>query len=170
MLSAVKHELIIDPARLDLDRPIADIEAIRAVNPHRFELEQLSAILHEDLDQKICVALREVRPDEFWVRGHMPGAPLMPGVLMLEAAAQLSCYYAVKSGMLGDGTVGFGGVDRCRFRGVVKPGDRLVIMIRMIQARPGRMIVADFQGVVGDQLVLDGTLRGVAIPRSALQA
>jgi len=165
----VNNEFIIEPSLLDLDQPIADIETIRRLNPHRFEMEQLSAILYEDLDNHLCAALKEVRGDEFWVRGHMPGAPLMPGVLMLEAAAQLSCYYAVKNDLLGTGTVGFGGVDRCRFRGVVKPGDRLVVMIRMVQARRGRMIVADFQGVVGRNIVLDGTLRGVAIPSSAVQ-
>ena len=144
----MKNEFIIDPSLLDLDRPIADIEAIRQLNPQRYEMEQLTAILYEDFDNKVCAALKEVTEDEFWVRGHMPGTPLMPGVMMLEAAAQLSCYYAIKNDLLGGGVVGFGGVDECRFRGVVRPGDRLILMVEMLKARRGRMIIAKFQGVV----------------------
>ena len=73
MAGTTKGNFIVDLALLDLDRPIADIEAIRAQNPQRHEMEQLSAILYEDLDLNVCAALKEVGEDEFWVRGHMPG-------------------------------------------------------------------------------------------------
>jgi 3-hydroxyacyl-[acyl-carrier-protein] dehydratase len=164
----VKNEFIVDPSLLDFANPIADIDAIRQVNPHRHEMEQLTSILYEDLESNVCAALKSVTEDEFWVRGHMPGMPLMPGVLMLEAAAQLSCYYAIKIDMLGNGVVGFGGVDDCRFRGVVRPGDQLVLMVKLLKGRRGRMIIARFQGVVEDNIVLEGTLRGVVIPSDAL--
>ena len=98
----VKSEFIIDPSLLDLDNPIADIEAIRELNPQRHEMEQLTAILHEDVERRACAALKEVTQDEFWVRGHMPGMPLMPGVLICEAAAQMCSYFAHKHRLLGD--------------------------------------------------------------------
>ncbi len=163
-------EFIIDPTLLDLDNPIADIDAIRRLNPQRYEMEQLTAILHEDLDRNVCAALKVVTEDEFWVRGHMPNKPLMPGVMMLEAVAQLSSYYATKNDLLGDEgvVVGFGGVDHCRFRGVVRPGDRLILMVDLIKARRGRLFIAAFQGVVDRTLVLEGTLRGVAIPADSI--
>ena len=164
----MKNEFIIDPSLLDISKPIADIDTIRQCNPHRYEMEQLTAILYEDLENNVCAALKSVSEDEFWVRGHMPGMPLLPGVLMLEAAAQLSCYYAIKVDMLGNGVVGFGGVDDCRFRGVVKPGDQLILMVRLLKARRGRMIIAQFQGVVEDNIVLEGKLRGVVIPSDAI--
>ena len=165
-----KSKFIIDPALLDLDKPIADIEGIRSMNPQRFEMEQLTAILYEDLESNCCAALKEITDEEFWVRGHMPGMPLMPGVVMLEAVAQLSSYFTQKHDLLGAEMVGFGGLDDVRFRGVVTPGDRLVLMVKMIKNRRGRMIVAAFQGVVGENIVLEGTLRGIPIPVEAVES
>lgn len=157
-------EFIIDPSLLDLDHPIADIEAIRELNPQRHEMEQLTAILHEDPQRHACAAYKEVTSEEFWVRGHMPGMPLMPGVIMLEAVAQLSSYFTQKHDLLGAAMVGFGGVDEVRFRGVVTPGDKLIVMVILEKARRGRMIVARFQGLVDGQIVLEGVLRGIPIP------
>ena len=169
MAGTTKGNFIVDLALLDLDRPIADIEAIRAQNPQRHEMEQLSAILYEDLDLNVCAALKEVGEDEFWVRGHMPGMPIMPGVVMLEAVAQLSSYFSQKNDLLGAEMVGFGGVDGVKFRGIVTPGDRLILMVRLLKARRGRMIVAEFQGVVDGSMVLEGTLKGIPIPVSAVE-
>ena len=163
-----KSEFIIDPALLDIERPIAGIEEIRALNPQRHEMEQLTAILHEDLERNACAAFKEITDQEFWVRGHMPGMPLMPGVIMLEAVAQLSSYYTQKHDLLGAAMVGFGGVDEVRFRGVVTPGDQLIVMVMLEKARRGRMIVARFQGVVDENLVLEGVLRGIPIPIEAV--
>ena len=89
-----------DMAQLDLSRVVADREAIRRVNPQRFEMEQLTAIVHLDPEQHLVVGYKDVRPDEFWVRGHMPNYPLLPGVIMCEAAAQLCSYYTVTAGLL----------------------------------------------------------------------
>ncbi|MFG0255118.1 MAG: 3-hydroxyacyl-ACP dehydratase FabZ family protein [Rhodopirellula sp. JB053] len=164
----MKSEYIIQPSILDFDKPIAGIEEIRKFNPQRHELEQLTAILHEDLETHSCAAYKQITEDEFWVRGHMPGMPLMPGVMMLEAVAQLSSYYTQKHDLLGAAMVGFGGVDEVRFRGVVVPGDRLILMVRLDKTRRGRMIVASFQGVVGENLVLEGCLRGIPIPIEAV--
>lgn len=164
----MKSQTIIDLSLIDLDNPIADIEAIRQVNPQRYEMEQLTAILYEDPQENSCAAVKEVTEDEFWVRGHMPGMPLMPGVVMLEAVAQLSSYFTQKHDLLGTEMVGFGGLDDVRFRGVVSPGDRLILMVKLVKARRGRMIVAAFQGIVGENVVLEGTLRGIPIPVEAI--
>ena len=166
----VKQEFIIDPSLLDLEKPIADIEAIRAFNPQRHEMEQLTSVLYEDLDRHVCAALKKVTEDEFWVRGHMPGMPLMPGVVMLEAVAQLSSYFTQKNDLLGAEMVGFGGVDAVRFRGVVTPGNDLILMVQLLKVRRSRMIVAAFQGLVDNSLVLEGTLRGIPIPVEALES
>ena len=80
---------LVDPATIDTSRVLADGEAIRRGNPQRFEMEQLTAIVFLDQADHLIIGYKDVRDDEFWVRGHMPGYPLMPGVMMCEAAAQL---------------------------------------------------------------------------------
>lgn len=157
-------EFIVDLDLLDFDRPLADLEAIRALNPQRYEMEQLTAVLYEDLDRNVCAAYLQTSNDCFWARGHMPGMPLMPGMLMIEAAAQVASFFTQRHDLLGAQMVGFGGVDNVKFRGVVLPGDRLVLMVKLIKARRNRMIVAHFQGVVGDQIVCEGELKGIPIP------
>ncbi|MEC7408205.1 MAG: 3-hydroxyacyl-ACP dehydratase FabZ family protein [Rubripirellula sp.] len=164
----MRQETLIDLSLFDVDQPIADIEEIRKYNPQRHEMEQLTAVLYEDLENHCCAAVKDLTDSEFWVRGHMPGMPLMPGVVMLEAVAQLSSYFTQKHDLLGSEMVGFGGLDSVRFRGVVSPGDRLILLVKMVKTRRGRMIVADFQGIVGDTVVLEGTLRGIPIPVDAL--
>ncbi len=159
-----KTKFYVDPALLDPDQPIADIEAIRALNPQRHEMEQLTAVLYEDVERQVCAGYKDISEKEFWVRGHMPGMPLMPGVMMLESVAQLASFFSQRHDMLGASMVGFGGVDDVRFRGVVTPGDRLFVMVQLQKARRGRMIVAGFQGVVDGECVIEGVLRGIPIP------
>ena len=124
----VAKDFIIDPDTIDFDRVIADIHEIRKYNPQRFEMEQLTAIVHEDPERVACVGYKDITHDEFWVRGHMPGMPLMPGVVMLEAVAQVCCYTSHKYKLLGDSMVGFGGLEEVRFREPVVPGNRLIVM------------------------------------------
>ena len=159
-----KSDFLVDLDQLDFDKPIADIETIRELNPQRFEMEHLTGILFEDTENKLCAGYKDITDNEFWIRGHMPDMPLMPGVIQLEAVAQLASFFTQRHDLLGAPMVGFGGVDEVRFRGVVVPGDRLVLLIQLEKARRGRMIVARFQGIVDGNLVLDGILRGIPIP------
>lgn len=162
-------DLIFNLADLDFDAPIGTIEDICNVNPQRHEMLQLTAIVGEDMERNACAAYKDLTEDEFWVRGHMPGMPLMPGVVMLEAAAQLCSYFTQKHDLLGADMVGFGGVDEVRFRDPVLPGDRLVLMCQLNRIRRGRMIVARFQGVVNGGLAVEGIIKGIPIPISALK-
>jgi 3-hydroxyacyl-[acyl-carrier-protein] dehydratase len=155
-------ELILDFSEFDLDKIVADTEMIRSYNPQRFEMEQLTAICFEDPVRGICVGYKDLGPDEFWVRGHMPGMPLMPGVILCEAAAQLSSYYSHRYNLM-PGVVGFGGLEEVRFRGIVRPGDRLVIMCKLLKLRRSIM-TCQFQCFVGKNLVCEGSLMGVSIP------
>lgn len=168
-MPVVAREPIIDIAQIDLSRVIADIDQIRRYNPQRYEMEQLTAVVFEDFERKVCVGYKDVTDHEFWVRGHMPGMPLMPGVVMLECAAQLCGYFTQKYDLLGVPMVGFGGLDEVRFRDVVVPGDRLIIACQLTKLRRHRIIVSRFEGYVGQRLVVEGELKGVPIPVEALQ-
>jgi 3-hydroxyacyl-[acyl-carrier-protein] dehydratase len=162
-------DLLIDPSELDLNHVIADLEEIRRFNPQRFEMEQLSAIVFDDFDRKICAGYKDITENEFWVRGHMPGMPLMPGVLMCEAAAQMCSYYAHKHRLLGDcKIVGFGGLEDVRFRDPVRVGDRLIVVCKMIKVRAGQLIICRFQEFVRQSLVADGKIKGIPLPVDSL--
>jgi 3-hydroxyacyl-[acyl-carrier-protein] dehydratase len=161
-------DLIIDFSEYDLDHPVADIEQIRRVNPQRHEMEQLTAIVFDDVERGIVVGYKDVTHDEFWVRGHMPDVPLMPGVVMCEAAAQVCSYHAQRHNLLQTEMIGFGGMDDVRFRGTVVPGDRLVVVAQKLQLRVGQMIRCRFQCFVNEQVVCEGQIRGIPIPVASL--
>ncbi len=153
---------LVDPSTIDTSRVLIDREGIHRYNPQRFEMEQLTAIVLIDQKQKLIIGYKDVADDEFWVRGHMPGYPLMPGVLICEAAAQLSSYYCKDAGMFESGFVGFGGMEDVRFRGQVKPGDRLVLVGKGVRVHR-RHSIFEVQGFVGSNMVFHGKVIGVML-------
>lgn len=160
---------ILDPTTLDCDHPLVSIEEIRKYIPQRGMMEQLSGILVDNPETGIVAGFKDVRDDEFWVAGHMPGMPLMPGVIMCEAAAQICSYFAIRNDLLGCEMVGFGGMNDVRFRGTVTPGDRLVIVSQLIKVRRNAMIRCRFEGFVEGGLVCEGEIIGIPIPIEALR-
>src|SRR5947209_11159702 len=152
----------IDLSRLDLNNIAADREAIRRVNPQRYEMEQLDAIVFVDPSEQLIIGYKDVRPDEFWVRGHLPDYPLLPGVLMCEAAAQMCSFYVVTYKLLRGDFVGFGGMENVRFRGPVHPGDRLVLVAKGTRMHHGQTIF-NVQGFVGGTMVFHADMIGVPL-------
>ena len=156
--------LILDPATLDLTRMVADGDAIRAVNPQRFEMEALTAIVYLDPQRKLIAGYKDVSDREFWVRGHMPGRPLMPGVMMCEAAAQLCSYYVMTQKVFDSDFVGLGGLDAVQFRQPVRPGDRFVLVGHMT-VESKRKSECQLQGFVKNKMVFNGIVHGIPLRR-----
>lgn len=155
--------LIFDISKLDLTKIILDKDKIRRIIPHRYEMEQLDGVVYFDKPSQIIVGFKDIKPEEFWVRGHIPGRPLLPGVLMIESAAQLSSIHCKMLGTQeGDKFIGFGGVDKVRFRGTVVPGDK-VIIISKCTALKSRSAIFDVQGVVNNKVVFEGVIIGMLI-------
>ena len=152
---------IVDLASIDLSSVIAGPDRIRRNNLQRFEMEHLDGIVRLDLDAGIAVGFKNVREDEFWVRGHVPGRPLLPGVLMCEAAGQLCSYY-FKEATGTDKFLGFSGMEGVKFRRVVVPGERLILVAKNVEIR-SRRAVFECQGFVNDKMVFEVTIIGVLI-------
>ena len=157
-----RRDLIVDPSLYDENKPIADIEEIRRKNAQRYEMEQLTGILYENFEDKTAVGYLDTSDKSFWVRGHMPEFPLLPGVLMCESAAQLTGFFANKYDLMSGCLIGLGGIDAVRFRGVVRPGDRFVVQVRMIHSKKV-LISAEFLGLVGRSIVCEGIVKGVPL-------
>lgn len=152
---------LFDISAVDLTGTIITRKEIGQVNPHRHEFSLLDGFCHLDLQTGEMVAYMDVREDAFWVRGHIPGRPLLPGVLMIESAAQMVSYYVkVCAGL--PGFVGFGGVTDVKFRGQVVPGDRLVLLGKMKEMRKRRS-VAMTQGYVDGRMAYEGTITGMVL-------
>jgi 3-hydroxyacyl-[acyl-carrier-protein] dehydratase len=151
-------QYIFDITGIDLDRVLFDKEAIRAVNPQRGDMEQLDAISHADGETGQIAGYKDVKDNEFWVAGHIPGRPLFPGVLMVEAAAQLASFYTKKF-MGWDGFVGFGGVDGVKFRAPVTPNCRLHLLGQKTWDRH-RRVGCMIQGLVNGSMVFQAEIIG----------
>ena len=153
---------LVDSSEYDHDTVVIDKATVETINPHRHELALLDGILL--MTEESAVGFMDVPEDAFWVRGHFPDKPIMPGVLMCECAAQLSCYFAMDNAMVtNDGYVGLGGLENVRFRGPVVPGDRLVVMLKRGKVRVNAMFTAEFQGWVNETLVVDGLIKGIVL-------
>jgi 3-hydroxyacyl-[acyl-carrier-protein] dehydratase len=157
---------LIDFSKFDFNKPMFNLQEIRKVNPQRDHMEQLSAVVHVNPETHSLVGYKDVTHDEFWCTGHMPGFPLMPGVILCECAAQLAGFYARKYNLLGGEFLGFGGMNDVRFRSPVFPGNRLIILVQLLEVRQKIRATFAFQGFVEDRMVFNGEMIGVPINRS----
>lgn len=152
---------IVDFSEFDYENVVADKEKILEVNPHRHEFALLDGIVFQD--NKRIVGYYDVPHDVYWAKGHFPGRPLMPGVLIAEVAAQCTSFLGTVTGIRGDAVIGLAGLENVKFRAPVKPGDRLTVMALEKRSRKGVMIVTQYQAYVGQTLVSEGEIKGIAI-------
>ena len=154
--------LLFDLSQIDLTTsPVFDREAIGRVNPQRFEMQQLDGILWYDKEKFLILGYKDVTENEFWVRGHIPGRPLMPAIIMVEAAAQLSSFF-VKQIYGRQGFIGFAGIDSAKFRSVVELGQRLYLLGHLTKFKQ-RKFICSVQGVVDDTMVFEMVVSGLNV-------
>ena len=136
--------------------PPLDRAAIEAILPHREPFLLIDEVLELEPGERV-VARKQVREDEWYFRGHFPGRPVMPGVLIVEAMAQTGAV-AVLSEEENRGQIAlFAGIDDCRFKRVVKPGDVLELRCELERVR-GPIGRGKAEARVGDELACRATL------------
>lgn len=119
-----------------------DIREILKLLPHRYPFIMLDRVLELEKGKSI-VGLKNVSMNEPFFQGHFPGEPVMPGVLMLEGMAQAGTVLAYLSNDNMDGKlVYFAGLEKVRFRRVVRPGDQLIYRLEFIKQRSKLTVMA----------------------------
>ncbi|MDP9141073.1 MAG: 3-hydroxyacyl-ACP dehydratase FabZ [Pseudomonadota bacterium] len=115
-----------------------DIRQILDLLPHRYPFLLVDRVLSMEDDNKVLTAIKNVTYNEPFFPGHFPGLPTMPGVIILEAMAQACGILAIqRSGMRKESgfILYFAGIDECRFKRPVVPGDRLTFRVELLKQK-----------------------------------
>jgi 3-hydroxyacyl-[acyl-carrier-protein] dehydratase len=146
---------------------ILDITQIQAILPHRYPFLLVDRIIEYEPGKRV-VGIKNVTLNEPFFAGHFPGAPVMPGVLIIEAMAQTAGVLMLAN--LADREnklVFFTGIDGAKFRKPVVPGDQLRLELTVLKLRP-RYIRLRGEAYVNGQLVAEAEISSSLVDRSAV--
>ncbi|MFA6111519.1 MAG: 3-hydroxyacyl-ACP dehydratase FabZ [Candidatus Latescibacterota bacterium] len=145
---------------------VMEVEAIKAVLPHRYPFLLLDRVLELVPGERI-VAIKNVTNDEPFFAGHFPGYPVMPGVLIVEAMAQAGAVMMLKGMADAQSKVPlFAGIDGARFRRQVVPGDRLRLELNVLKQR-GVLCKLAGRAYVEDELAAEAEITAVVGERGS---
>jgi beta-hydroxyacyl-ACP dehydratase FabZ len=137
-----------------------DINEIKKIIPHRYPFLLVDKIIECDDDSRI-VGIKCVTMNEPFFQGHFPEFPVMPGVLIVEAMAQVACILAMRVlKKEGSASVFFTGIDGVKFRKPVVPGDVLRLELTKTKQR-GELFRFDGKALVEDKVVTQGSIQAV---------
>jgi len=133
-----------------------NIDQIKELIPHRYPFLLVDKVIELE-EGKRAVGIKNVTVNEPFFQGHFPDYPIMPGVLIVEAMAQVGCV-AMMSMDENKGKLGvFAGIDKVRFKKEVRPGDTLTMEVEMISVRRN-IGKATAKAFVGEELACTGEL------------
>ena len=152
---------LFDISGIDRSGVAVSADQVAQINPQRGDMRQLDHVIWTSDTLSEALGVKKIRDDEFWVPYHIPGRPLMPGVLMIEAGAQL-CSVQFKCRTKEPRFLGFSRCDDVSFRGQVVPGDTLYLLAKEVDFR-ARRFIAICQGMVDDKIVFEAKITGMVI-------
>jgi 3-hydroxyacyl-[acyl-carrier-protein] dehydratase len=138
-------------------QPIFTLEDIQKILPHRYPFALVDRII-EYVPGKRAVGIKNVTFNEPHFQGHFPGRPMMPGVMIVEAMAQVGGIVLIQLPEMEGGLFVFAGIDKVRFRRPVVPGDQLVMTTELLCIKRRRFGKMHSCAVVDGQRVAEGEL------------
>ena len=132
-------------------------EQIQGLLPHRYPFALVDRVIEHEPGKR-AVAIKNVSCNEPQFQGHFPGRPLMPGVLIVEAMAQVGGLIVTQMPDLPNGLFVFAGIDGVRFRRPVVPGDQLLISCELLSLKRRRFGKVKAEATVEGKLVCSGEL------------
>jgi 3-hydroxyacyl-[acyl-carrier-protein] dehydratase len=155
---------LIDLATLDPTQRAVSEQELRDCLPHRDLFQLIDAVVHFDRERGVAVGYKDWDANPWWAKGHVPGRPLMPGVLMLEGAAQISTFLLKQlSGWVQDRMVGLAGLDDVRFRGQVVPPARVWFVSGEVTVSGRRLAKMSAQVFCNGQMIVETKIMGVML-------
>ncbi|MBK8975410.1 MAG: beta-hydroxyacyl-ACP dehydratase [Planctomycetes bacterium] len=156
---------LVDLGALDLERDVVPEDELRSLLPHRHEFQLIDGICHLDVEEGVVVGYKRWDENAWWGRGHIPGRPLMPGVLLAESAAQVATVLMKKheGAWALERFIGLAGLDSVRFRGQITPPATIYLVSRAGPRSGNRLARYPAQALCDGQICMDMTLLGALL-------
>lgn len=144
-----------------------DSKEIQAIIPHRYPFLLVDRIIELE-EGKRAVGIKNVSANEPFFQGHFPGYPVMPGVLIMEALAQVGAVVLLKMPEYAGRLAFYAGLDEVKFKQQVTPGDQLRLEVELLKMKHG-IGVAEGKAYVGEKLAAQGIMKFAIGPKQENQ-
>lgn len=145
-----------------------NIQEIMAIIPHRQPILMVDRILEVEPGKR-AVGIKNISANEPVFQGHYPGNPIFPGVLIIEAMAQTGAVALMTQPAYADMVPLFAGIDDCKFRRPVVPGDQLRLEVELVTVRRG-LGIGTGKAYVGEELRAEATIKFALVDKEAMKS
>lgn len=156
LLNREKVSAVYSDGTIEKRKPVLEIEDIEKVMPHRFPFLLVDRIIEIEEDKRV-IGIKNVTVNEWFFQGHFPGRPVMPGVLIVEAIAQVAGVLMLSKKENKGKLAFFMSIEQAKFRRAVRPGDQLILKVEVSRMK-SRVGQVQGKAYVDDKIVCEATL------------